>query len=58
MIGHMAKDCKENRQFDKSGIPDMTPEEAWAKLKHANNDRDLDDFREVCLETPTIVENC
>lgn len=54
----MAKDCKENRQFDKSGIPDMTPEEAWAKLKHANNDRDLDDFREVCLETPTIVENC
>lgn len=46
----MAKDCKENRQFDKSNIADMTAEEAWAKLKQANDDRDLDDVREVFQE--------
>lgn len=54
----MAKDCKENRKFDTSGIPDMTPEEAWAKLKEANDERDLDDFREVFQETPMMIGNC
>lgn len=48
----MAKDCKENRQLDMSGVADMTTEEAWAKLKQASDDRDLDDFREVFQEHP------
>ena len=41
-------DCKENRKFDLNGIPDKLPEEAWATLKKASDERDLEDFREVC----------
>jgi hypothetical protein len=28
-------------------VPDKTPQEAWAGLKKADAERDLDDFREV-----------
>lgn len=40
-------DCKENRKFDLNGIADRLPEEAWATLKKASDERDLEDFREV-----------
>lgn len=47
MTGHLAKDCKENRKFDTDNIPDMSAEEAWAEMKKASDERDLDDFRKV-----------
>lgn len=49
MIGHLAKDCKENRKFDLSHIADRLPEEAWAMMKKASDEKDMDDFREVTL---------
>jgi hypothetical protein len=49
MIGHLAKDCKENRKFDLNHIADRLPEEAWAMMKQATDEKDMDDFREVIL---------
>jgi hypothetical protein len=40
-------ECRENRKFDLNDIPDKLPEEAWAALKKASDERDLEDFREV-----------
>ncbi|PYI12316.1 hypothetical protein BO78DRAFT_434684 [Aspergillus sclerotiicarbonarius CBS 121057] len=40
------EDCKDNRRFDLNHIPDKLPEEAWAVLKKASDERDLEDFRE------------
>ena len=45
--GHQASECTENRVFDTSGIADMAAEDAWEALQKADEDRDLDDFREV-----------
>lgn len=47
MIGHLAKDCKENRKFDTDDVPEMSSEEAWASMKKASDEKDLHDFREV-----------
>lgn len=38
--------------FDKSGIPDMSPDDAWDALQKADQDRDLDDFRVVSRTWP------
>ncbi|KAK3170605.1 hypothetical protein OEA41_002686 [Lepraria neglecta] len=43
--GHQASECKERRVFDKSGIADMSPDDAWTALQKADQDCDLDDFR-------------
>ncbi|KAL2045292.1 hypothetical protein N7G274_002375 [Stereocaulon virgatum] len=43
--GHEASECKEKRVFDRSGVPDMSPDDAWNALQKADQDRDLDDFR-------------
>jgi hypothetical protein len=40
-------DCTENRKLDQHHIPDKLPEEAWAILKKASDERDLEDFRDV-----------
>lgn len=47
MPGHKTIECTENRKFDLNDIPDKLPEEAWAALKKASDERDLEDFREV-----------
>lgn len=47
MIGHRTIECTENRKFDLNNVPDKLPEEAWAVLKKASDERDLEDFREV-----------
>lgn len=39
-------ECTENRKFDLNGVPDKMPDEAWAVLKQASDERDLADFRE------------
>ena len=46
-IGHKTMDCTENRKLDQHHIPDKLPEEAWAILKTASDERDLEDFRDV-----------
>lgn len=40
-------ECKENRKFDLNLVADMLPQEGWAAMKKASDERDLDDFREV-----------
>lgn len=40
-------DCTQNRKFDQHHIPDKLPEEAWAILKKASDEKDLEDFRDV-----------
>lgn len=40
-------ECTENRKFDLNSIPDKPPDEAWAALKKASDERDLEHFREV-----------
>ncbi|KAJ0414352.1 hypothetical protein BJY00DRAFT_33021 [Aspergillus carlsbadensis] len=40
-------ECKENRKFDLNHIADKLPEEAWALMKKASTERDLEDFREA-----------
>ena len=46
--GHQTSECKANRVFDKSLVADMSADDAWIALQKADEDRDLDDFREVC----------
>jgi hypothetical protein len=58
LIGHLAKDCKENRKFDLGHIADRLPEEAWTMMKKASDEKDMDDFREVrlvCLSSTGFV---
>lgn len=43
-------ECTENRKFDLNGVPDKLPEEAWAALKKASDERDLEEFREVSIQ--------
>lgn len=42
-------ECTENRKFDLNGVADKLPEEAWAALKKASEERDLEEFREVSI---------
>jgi hypothetical protein len=50
--GHQTMECKENRKFDLNHIADKLPEEAWALMKKASIERDLEDFREVRFPLP------
>lgn len=50
--GHMAKDCKENRLMDLSGIPDEQPEIAWTNVVEADGQNELDDFKLVSCFIP------
>ncbi len=45
--GHMALECKNPHAFNWAGVKDMTPDDAWNDLKKADDERDLDDFRQV-----------
>ncbi|KAI9823156.1 MAG: hypothetical protein M1832_002599 [Thelocarpon impressellum] len=45
--GHKALDCKNNRVFDLSKVPTMTPEASWDLLVKACQDRDMDDIRDA-----------
>lgn len=52
--GHLAKDCTENRFMDTTSIEVALPDIAWAKLKAADDAKDLDDFRDVCEVMPRM----
>lgn len=45
--GHQTSECKANRVFDTSRVADMSAEDAWEALQKADEERDLEDFREV-----------
>ena len=53
--GHGAIDCKDNRALDNSKVPLVSPEVAWEKLKAANEERDLDDIRDVRNQRPCLT---
>ena len=46
-LGHVTLDCKNNRVFDMSAIADATADVAWENLQKADEDKDLDEIREV-----------
>lgn len=48
-------ECTENRKFDLNGIPDKLPEEAWAALKAASDEKDLGGFREVSCNALAVI---
>jgi hypothetical protein len=59
--GHRTSDCKENRKFDLNDIPDKVPEEAWAAMKKASDEEDLEEFRKVrilfpCVSSVTVAD--
>jgi hypothetical protein len=43
-------DCTENRKLDQNDIADKLPEEAWAMMKKASDEKDLDEFRDVSFQ--------
>ena len=45
--GHATIDCKDNHSFDMSEVADMGPEDAWATIEVADNEKDLDDLKAV-----------
>lgn len=51
----MSKDCTANRKFDLNHIADKLPEEAWAQMKTASDNKDIDEFREVKLQTQIFL---
>ncbi|BAE54753.1 unnamed protein product [Aspergillus oryzae RIB40] len=55
MEGHRTIDCKENRKFDLNNVPDKLPEEAWAAMQKASEEKDLEDFREVCFSSTFLI---
>ncbi len=44
--GHTISNCENARKVDRSHVPDMTTEEAWALIRAATRDRDCDDLKE------------
>ncbi|KAJ5679588.1 hypothetical protein N7462_007832 [Penicillium macrosclerotiorum] len=42
---HIARDCKANRKFDLNHVADRLPDEAWAMMKAASEEKDLVEFR-------------
>ncbi|KOC12395.1 zinc knuckle transcription factor (CnjB) [Aspergillus flavus AF70] len=54
MEGHRTIDCKENRKFDLNNVPDKLPEEAWAAMQKASEEKDLEDFREELTEKKAL----
>jgi hypothetical protein len=45
--GHTVSQCKSARKVDRSHLPDMNTEEAWAVIKRAARQRDIDDVKEA-----------
>ncbi|MCJ1407089.1 hypothetical protein MMC19_001159 [Ptychographa xylographoides] len=48
--GHKIADCKENRAIDTSGVSQLEPDTAWAKMKTADEEHELEDLREALKE--------
>jgi hypothetical protein len=43
-------ECKATRKdVFRGNLPEMTADAAWEAMKVADNFRDIDDFKEVCL---------
>ena len=56
VLGHSASECKANRVFDISDVPEMDAEAAWNALQTADKQRELDDFRFVRNTCNPIIE--
>ncbi|KEZ40727.1 HIV-2 retropepsin [Scedosporium apiospermum] len=57
--GHGRSKCENARVVDRSHIPDVCPDDAWADLATAIRERDLDDVKEAvakyCKACPTMT---
>lgn len=45
--GHTITQCKNPRKIDRSNLSNMEIEEAWARIKRAVQERDIDDIKEA-----------
>lgn len=45
--GHYHRDCKGAKKIDRSHLPDVTTDQAWALILEAVLDRDIDDIKEA-----------
>jgi hypothetical protein len=48
--GHLQKSCDKVRKINRDDVADVSPEEAWGKIKAAAADRDVDDAKEAIQE--------
>ncbi|KAF4121087.1 Zinc knuckle [Geosmithia morbida] len=48
--GHIWRSCEKPRKINRDHVADVDPEVAWAKLKQAASERDVDDAREALQE--------
>ncbi|PHH75228.1 hypothetical protein CDD80_2534 [Ophiocordyceps camponoti-rufipedis] len=48
--GHMRNSCTNARKLDRDNVATVNPDEAWAKIKTAASERDVDDVKEAVQE--------
>ncbi|KAI9167676.1 hexamer-binding HEXBP [Paramyrothecium foliicola] len=53
---HMKKECQNARKIDRSRFVDISADEAWAKIKVAVSERDVDDAKEAVQEYVKALE--
>ena len=49
-LGHIRQNCDNARKMNHDHVADVTPEVAWAKIKQAAAERDIDDAKEAVQE--------
>ena len=49
--GHLTVDCTNPRVLDYDNVDEKGANEAWDLLVKADRDRDMHDFKEVCVDT-------
>lgn len=49
-VGHMRKNCNNARKVNRDHVKDVSPDDAWDKLKVAVSERDADDVKEALQE--------
>ncbi|RDA94682.1 hypothetical protein CP533_2498 [Ophiocordyceps camponoti-saundersi (nom. inval.)] len=48
--GHMKYNCENARLINRDHVATISPEEAWAKIRNAVSDRDIDDVKDAVQE--------
>lgn len=56
MIGHIKAKCENPRRIDRDHIADMPADQAWAKIKSAVSERDVDDANEAIQQYIKAVD--
>lgn len=49
-LGHFRASCEKPRKIDREHVADVSPEDAWEKIKEAVADNDIDDAKDAVQE--------